>query len=236
MAKDTNSIPDFTSRREFATADEAFARIKNQLGDPDLSAAKLFEEMRDDRLGFGCIFRKLGPNRLSIKDTSAVLTPKFLAKQGFNGFLISDDGMHVQLWPMPSVWDAYRIFLFIKRADLDRHYPTDASVMDIRIVDVHDTLINRLSKRFDWLREVLASLTPSSRREKKEFGPQGERFWPAMKAVYPKGGYELISTPEIARQVNNWLKDEALKRGIPLAKLPKKISVPTVGRLLDRRK
>jgi hypothetical protein len=168
--------PDFTSRRDWATADEAFARIKNQLGDPDLSALRLFQDMHARRLGFGGMFPRLGPNP-STENFSAVLAPRFLEKYKFKGFLISDDGMRVQLWPMPHLWSTtHRIFLFIKRADLDRHYPTDAPVTNVRVVDVADTLINRLSealsKAFEWLREVL----PSRPRKAPDL-PKPDKAW-----------------------------------------------------------
>ncbi len=117
-ASHPREIPDFTSR-EWVTDGEAFVRIKQKLGDPDLSGLQLFEDMHAGRLGFGGRFLKLGPSPI-IKNTSAILTPRFLEKYKFAGFRISEDGAQVQLWPMPPVWAAYRLFLFIKRADLDR--------------------------------------------------------------------------------------------------------------------
>jgi hypothetical protein len=182
-AVDSDSTPPDFASSIWANNDKAFARAKTQLADPDLAAAKLFEEMRDGRLRFGVIFRKLGPNRQGIEGTSLIGSPKFLVKYKFKGFLISDDGMHVQLWPRPGIWRAHRLFLFFKCADLDRLFPIDAQVADVRIVDVHVNPINSFAK-------MIASFVsrPSGQAGQEHSGPKVDRVRIILQEKYPPDG------------------------------------------------
>lgn len=206
----TSESSPYFSPREYATEDEAFARIKLYLDpDPDRAdraAWQLFRGMLDGHLGFGATFLTPGPN--DPYKSSAVLTSEFLVRYGFQCFLISDDGMHLRLWPLPSqLASDLRIYIFIKRTDLDREYPPPPLVMSVRIVDqvvpvrvvdVEDGLLARCMQPIKQLVELATSIVAPRPPPKDLNLPKPDQTW--LDATYKRLKAEGIIRPKMGKR------------------------------------